>query len=311
MSVFCKNCGNQLLDTAKFCNKCGTPNDYIKPTEEKNYCNSCGRELPVGESICAKCVSKTNMPNVTMDEINVNYGPGNAGTTAPAPAPLGMQSAQAVPVQPNLAQSAQAQSAPIQSKPMQFTPTPAQPVPMQPTTAPMRVDAMNANIPMPNNQAPSVPIQEAQGQSEPIQAVPAQAVPVDATPIQNMPIQGTPEQNTPIQGAPVQSATGNSSWSRPAQNNNQAISANTTATSGILPEQSIYNNTSPDYAFPADDNAVPGKNPSKLVPVILAIIIAAIIIFDCLILFTDVIFKREGTEKSAMRVISVEQLIDS
>lgn len=84
--MFCKNCGNQLKDGAKFCAKCGKKieiavseqpeepqgTDQLEPKEadtpqaadlqEKDgavpiFCNKCGNRLKPGAKFCAKCGS--------------------------------------------------------------------------------------------------------------------------------------------------------------------------------------------------------------------------------------------------------------
>ena len=34
--AFCKKCGNEVSDTAKFCNKCGTPREIQMKTPEQS-----------------------------------------------------------------------------------------------------------------------------------------------------------------------------------------------------------------------------------------------------------------------------------
>jgi hypothetical protein len=59
--AFCDQCGNQLKETAKFCNKCGAKVDaggggqYV-PTA--TVCSQCGAPLEAGEGFCANCGAK-------------------------------------------------------------------------------------------------------------------------------------------------------------------------------------------------------------------------------------------------------------
>lgn len=52
--MFCNNCGNELPENAKFCNKCGTA---VKIAENKT-CLNCGNELPKGAAFCNICGAK-------------------------------------------------------------------------------------------------------------------------------------------------------------------------------------------------------------------------------------------------------------
>lgn len=52
--MFCINCGNALLDGAKFCNKCGTRVE----SSEKCACPNCGAKLVEGASFCTQCGAK-------------------------------------------------------------------------------------------------------------------------------------------------------------------------------------------------------------------------------------------------------------
>ena len=52
----CPNCGHNLPDTARFCNKCGQPIVPKPPTEERRiYCPNCGASLPEAARFCNKC----------------------------------------------------------------------------------------------------------------------------------------------------------------------------------------------------------------------------------------------------------------
>lgn len=52
MSKRCLNCGSELPDHAKFCNKCGTP-----APEQKSelFCSKCGTKLEAGTKFCSSC----------------------------------------------------------------------------------------------------------------------------------------------------------------------------------------------------------------------------------------------------------------
>jgi osmotically-inducible protein OsmY/ribosomal protein L40E len=56
--INCEKCNTQLLDTAKFCSKCGAPTQHKKPiaSEEpnQNLCPKCGTENPSGAKFCKK-----------------------------------------------------------------------------------------------------------------------------------------------------------------------------------------------------------------------------------------------------------------
>ena len=52
----CPNCGHNLPETARFCNKCGQPIVPKPPTEERRiYCPNCGASLPETARFCNKC----------------------------------------------------------------------------------------------------------------------------------------------------------------------------------------------------------------------------------------------------------------
>lgn len=48
--MFCRNCGRQLDETAKFCVACGQPT--LIGTQ---FCHACGRETPPGSLVCTSC----------------------------------------------------------------------------------------------------------------------------------------------------------------------------------------------------------------------------------------------------------------
>lgn len=68
--MFCKNCGQQLLEDSKFCHKCGTPvneNNANDTTQRKQSyvgevkkCPSCGMELSSMTAICPACGHEIN-----------------------------------------------------------------------------------------------------------------------------------------------------------------------------------------------------------------------------------------------------------
>lgn len=63
--MFCKNCGQQLLDDSRFCHKCGTPiiqNNIENETNRKmmydgeiHKCPNCGKALDSFTTICPQC----------------------------------------------------------------------------------------------------------------------------------------------------------------------------------------------------------------------------------------------------------------
>ena len=61
----CPQCQAQVVDKAKFCNKCGF---NIKASEEqKSFCIECGAELPVGSLFCIECGAKTEDVSINFD----------------------------------------------------------------------------------------------------------------------------------------------------------------------------------------------------------------------------------------------------
>ena len=50
--MFCKNCGNQVQDDAKFCSVCGT---QIEVENATPVCKNCGRVLDNNEKFCPAC----------------------------------------------------------------------------------------------------------------------------------------------------------------------------------------------------------------------------------------------------------------
>ena len=64
--AFCEQCGNKINDTAKFCDKCGTPvasgqteaQAEIPQASVSTACAQCGAPLEEGEMFCANCGAK-------------------------------------------------------------------------------------------------------------------------------------------------------------------------------------------------------------------------------------------------------------
>jgi TM2 domain-containing membrane protein YozV len=48
--MYCSNCGNEILEQAMVCPKCG-----VKQRMEKKYCYNCGGEINAAQSVCVKC----------------------------------------------------------------------------------------------------------------------------------------------------------------------------------------------------------------------------------------------------------------
>ena len=53
MSKWCGNCGAELADNARFCEKCGAPLQEAPPP--KLFCHICGAEYAAGAKFCEKC----------------------------------------------------------------------------------------------------------------------------------------------------------------------------------------------------------------------------------------------------------------
>lgn len=64
--MFCKKCGNELKENAKFCGKCGEPAPVVLQAEipaaepKQTLCQSCGNPLKDGAKFCNKCGATTN-----------------------------------------------------------------------------------------------------------------------------------------------------------------------------------------------------------------------------------------------------------
>ena len=64
MAKYCRNCGAELRDGAKFCEACGSKVPEEKPA--KFFCTSCGKELSSDALFCPFCGAKTGgKPSVT------------------------------------------------------------------------------------------------------------------------------------------------------------------------------------------------------------------------------------------------------
>ena len=48
--MFCKNCGNQMDESAAICVKCG-----FQKGQGNQYCGNCGNEVTPGASVCMNC----------------------------------------------------------------------------------------------------------------------------------------------------------------------------------------------------------------------------------------------------------------
>ena len=65
--LFCKNCGEEIKEGAKFCSRCGNPltDKTPKSTNRQNNitgtpCPKCGSLVPLGNIACTKCGSLLN-----------------------------------------------------------------------------------------------------------------------------------------------------------------------------------------------------------------------------------------------------------
>ena len=77
--MYCKNCGAQLADGAKFCNQCG-----VLSGNGDAFCAYCGKEVPIGSAYCQNCgeslngneeviLKKFDGENVTPTQARENY----------------------------------------------------------------------------------------------------------------------------------------------------------------------------------------------------------------------------------------------
>lgn len=67
--LFCKYCGNEIINNEDYCNRCGR-NIY---DEDKKHCTNCGKELEAKQSFCDKCGQKVSiivMPKAVSDVKN-------------------------------------------------------------------------------------------------------------------------------------------------------------------------------------------------------------------------------------------------
>ena len=53
--MYCKNCGNEMLDKADICLNCG-----VMRGTGISYCANCGGRLEVGQNYCMKCGASKN-----------------------------------------------------------------------------------------------------------------------------------------------------------------------------------------------------------------------------------------------------------
>jgi RNA polymerase subunit RPABC4/transcription elongation factor Spt4 len=50
ITMFCKNCGNEVNQTAEFCTNCGS-----RPLSEKSFCQGCGTSVNENQEVCIQC----------------------------------------------------------------------------------------------------------------------------------------------------------------------------------------------------------------------------------------------------------------
>jgi len=63
---YCRNCGTQLTDNARYCYKCGTPT--TNTTTNTIHCQNCNTELNNNARYCYKCgtpINTTTIPTPT------------------------------------------------------------------------------------------------------------------------------------------------------------------------------------------------------------------------------------------------------
>ena len=90
--MFCKYCGKELADTAKFCSRCGKQiivKLKVKPvTEKKKFCENCGEPLVDGAKFCLACgtsvfASKSPAPTpATQNQVQDTNRISQFGTTS-------------------------------------------------------------------------------------------------------------------------------------------------------------------------------------------------------------------------------------
>ena len=67
--VFCKHCGNEIVNNNDYCNRCGR--DIYD--ESKKHCTNCGKVLEANQTYCDKCGQKVStivLPKSVSDEKN-------------------------------------------------------------------------------------------------------------------------------------------------------------------------------------------------------------------------------------------------
>ena len=58
--MFCRNCGNEIGETAACCTKCGVANG-----DGDKFCPNCGVETTANQAICSKCGVRLNKKKVS------------------------------------------------------------------------------------------------------------------------------------------------------------------------------------------------------------------------------------------------------
>ena len=56
--MFCRNCGNELMDGAIVCGRCG-----FAPGNGTSFCPHCGRPVMEGQAICLNCLGGYGVHN--------------------------------------------------------------------------------------------------------------------------------------------------------------------------------------------------------------------------------------------------------
>ena len=98
--MFCKNCGQKLVDNAEKCPSCGQETGYVAPAVEqqpevkKAFCSNCGKEINPDKAFCPYCgVSKVGENNsqasvaTTTETQNYASANNNANTNGEQDAP--------------------------------------------------------------------------------------------------------------------------------------------------------------------------------------------------------------------------------